>query len=63
MMPKRPVAVIILAAGGGTRMRSGTPKVLHPLGGRTLLGHALVPGAPSSAGWPSCRPISTVRWS
>lgn len=42
MTPNRPVAVIILAAGGGTRMRSTTPKVLHPLGGRTLLGHALV---------------------
>src|SRR6478735_9858780 len=38
----RPVAVIVLAAGGGTRMRSSTPKVLHRIGGRTLLGHSLV---------------------
>src|SRR5450759_2005695 len=38
----RPAAVIVLAAGAGTRMRSETPKVLHSLGGRTLLGHALV---------------------
>jgi bifunctional UDP-N-acetylglucosamine pyrophosphorylase/glucosamine-1-phosphate N-acetyltransferase len=37
----RPAAVIILAAGEGTRMKSATPKVLHPLGGRTLLGHAM----------------------
>ncbi len=31
------VAVAILAAGRGTRMKSSLPKVLHPLGGRTLL--------------------------
>jgi bifunctional UDP-N-acetylglucosamine pyrophosphorylase/glucosamine-1-phosphate N-acetyltransferase len=30
--------VVILAAGQGTRMRSATPKVLHPLCGRPLLG-------------------------
>jgi len=36
-----PVAVIVLAAGEGTRMRSGTPKVLHEICGRTLLGHVL----------------------
>lgn len=33
--------VIILAAGGGTRMRSALPKVLHPLGGRPLLEHVV----------------------
>ncbi|WP_182113248.1 MULTISPECIES: bifunctional UDP-N-acetylglucosamine diphosphorylase/glucosamine-1-phosphate N-acetyltransferase GlmU [unclassified Actinotalea] len=38
----RPAAVIVLAAGEGTRMRSATPKVLHRLAGRTMLGHALV---------------------
>lgn len=37
----RLAAVIILAAGQGTRMRSATPKVLHPLCGRSLLGHAI----------------------
>src|SRR5476649_2496945 len=37
----RPAAVIILAAGEGTRMKSATPKVLHTIGGRTLLGHAI----------------------
>ncbi|MFC5065482.1 bifunctional UDP-N-acetylglucosamine diphosphorylase/glucosamine-1-phosphate N-acetyltransferase GlmU [Actinomycetospora atypica] len=36
-----PTAVVVLAAGEGTRMRSATPKVLHPVGGRSLLGHAL----------------------
>jgi bifunctional UDP-N-acetylglucosamine pyrophosphorylase/glucosamine-1-phosphate N-acetyltransferase len=33
--------VVVLAAGEGTRMRSATPKVLHAVGGRTLLGHVL----------------------
>jgi bifunctional UDP-N-acetylglucosamine pyrophosphorylase/glucosamine-1-phosphate N-acetyltransferase len=37
----RPAAVIVLAAGEGTRMNSATPKVLHAIGGRTLLGHAI----------------------
>lgn len=35
------LAIVILAAGQGTRMRSSLPKVLHPIGGRTLLGHVL----------------------
>ena len=34
-------AVLVLAAGAGTRMRSDTPKVLHSLAGRTMLSHAL----------------------
>src|SRR4051812_48156803 len=33
--------VIVLAAGEGKRMKSATPKVLHPLLGRTLVGHVL----------------------
>jgi bifunctional UDP-N-acetylglucosamine pyrophosphorylase / glucosamine-1-phosphate N-acetyltransferase len=37
----RPAAVVILAAGEGTRMKSATPKVLHELCGRSLLGHAM----------------------
>lgn len=36
-----PAAVIVLAAGAGTRMKSSLPKVLHPMGGRSLVGHAL----------------------
>jgi bifunctional UDP-N-acetylglucosamine pyrophosphorylase/glucosamine-1-phosphate N-acetyltransferase len=35
----RPAAVVILAAGEGTRMKSTTAKVLHELGGRSMLGH------------------------
>ena len=41
MSDARPAAVIVLAAGEGTRMKSKTPKVLHRIGGDTLLGHAL----------------------
>ena len=33
--------IVILAAGQGKRMRSGLPKVLHPLAGRPLLAHVL----------------------
>ncbi len=33
--------VVILAAGEGTRMKSSTPKVLHPIAGHTLVGHVL----------------------
>jgi bifunctional UDP-N-acetylglucosamine pyrophosphorylase/glucosamine-1-phosphate N-acetyltransferase len=36
-----PLEVIVLAAGQGKRMRSDLPKVLHPIGGRPLLGHVL----------------------
>jgi bifunctional UDP-N-acetylglucosamine pyrophosphorylase/glucosamine-1-phosphate N-acetyltransferase len=32
---------VVLAAGEGTRMRSSLPKVLHPVAGRSLLGHVL----------------------
>ncbi len=42
MTTDRPAAVIVLAAGGGTRMRSATPKVMHALGGRSLIAHALL---------------------
>ena len=34
-------AAIILAAGQGTRMESPLPKVLHPVGGRAMLDHAI----------------------
>ncbi|WP_431801499.1 bifunctional UDP-N-acetylglucosamine diphosphorylase/glucosamine-1-phosphate N-acetyltransferase GlmU [Microbacterium sp. bgisy203] len=35
------LAIVILAAGQGTRMRSALPKVLHRIGGRPLVGHVL----------------------
>ncbi len=40
-MTKTPLACIVLAAGRGTRMRSETPKVLHPVAGLPMLGHVL----------------------
>jgi bifunctional UDP-N-acetylglucosamine pyrophosphorylase/glucosamine-1-phosphate N-acetyltransferase len=40
-LPDRTLAVVILAAGQGKRMKSDLPKVLHPLGGRRLIEHVL----------------------
>lgn len=37
----RPAAVVVLAAGEGTRMKSKTPKVLHEICGRSLVGHVV----------------------
>jgi len=37
----RPAAVVILAAGAGTRMKSQLPKVLHPICGASMLDHVL----------------------
>jgi bifunctional UDP-N-acetylglucosamine pyrophosphorylase/glucosamine-1-phosphate N-acetyltransferase len=37
--PDNDLAVIVLAAGQGTRMKSTRPKVLHEVGGRSLIGH------------------------
>jgi len=39
--PARPRAAVILAAGMGERMKSPLPKVLHPVGGRPMLDHAI----------------------
>ena len=39
-----PTALIILAAGQGSRMESDLPKVLHPLAGAPLLAHAMRTG-------------------
>jgi bifunctional UDP-N-acetylglucosamine pyrophosphorylase / glucosamine-1-phosphate N-acetyltransferase len=36
-MPQPPVTAVVLAAGKGTRMKSATPKVLHPLAGRPMI--------------------------
>src|SRR5215472_11698982 len=40
-MNRSALAIVILAAGQGTRMKSALPKVLHPIGGRPMLGHVL----------------------
>ena len=36
-----PIAVAIMAAGKGTRLKSKRPKVLHEVGGRPLLEHVI----------------------
>ncbi len=41
MIQKREFAAVILAAGKGTRMKSGLHKVLHPIAGRPMLHHLL----------------------
>ena len=38
---KKQSAVVILAAGKGTRMKSELPKVLHPIGQAPMLHHAM----------------------
>ena len=40
-MSPSPLAVVVLAAGQGTRMKSALPKVLHKIAGRPMLGHVL----------------------
>jgi len=38
-MTPRACLIVVLAAGEGTRMRSSRPKVLHAIGGRSLIAH------------------------
>ena len=40
-MSTKGLVCVVLAAGSGTRMVSATPKVMHQLAGRTLLGHVM----------------------
>ncbi|WP_417451118.1 bifunctional UDP-N-acetylglucosamine diphosphorylase/glucosamine-1-phosphate N-acetyltransferase GlmU [Kordiimonas sp.] len=40
-MPKHEIAVVVLAAGKGTRMKSRLHKVLHPIGNKPMLEHLL----------------------
>lgn len=56
-MADKSIAVIILAAGQGTRMKSSLPKVLHRIGGRSLIAHVL----DSAAGLEPSKVIAVVR--
>ena len=40
-MTDQNLAVIVLAAGQGTRMKSARPKILHSLAGVPIVGHVL----------------------
>ena len=40
-----PLAIVVLAAGKGTRMKSDKHKVLHPIAGRTMIDHLLASAA------------------
>jgi bifunctional UDP-N-acetylglucosamine pyrophosphorylase/glucosamine-1-phosphate N-acetyltransferase len=40
-MTDTPLAIVVLAAGKGTRMRSDLPKVMHPVAGRPMIAHLL----------------------
>ncbi|WP_053386449.1 bifunctional UDP-N-acetylglucosamine diphosphorylase/glucosamine-1-phosphate N-acetyltransferase GlmU [Leucobacter japonicus] len=51
------VAVVILAAGQGTRMKSSLPKVLHRIGGRSLIAHVL----DAAAGLQPSQVVAVVR--
>jgi bifunctional UDP-N-acetylglucosamine pyrophosphorylase/glucosamine-1-phosphate N-acetyltransferase len=45
LSPQRPLDVVVMAAGKGTRMKSRLPKVLQRLAGKPLLGHVLATAA------------------
>ena len=45
MASRNGLAIIVLAAGQGTRMNSDLPKVLHRIGGAPMLAHAMQAGA------------------
>ncbi|AMB59112.1 bifunctional UDP-N-acetylglucosamine diphosphorylase/glucosamine-1-phosphate N-acetyltransferase GlmU [Microterricola viridarii] len=40
-MTDQNLAIVVLAAGQGTRMKSATPKLLHPIAGLPLVSHVL----------------------
>jgi len=42
---QQPLAIVVLAAGKGTRMKSDTHKVLHPIAGRPMIEHLLASAA------------------
>jgi bifunctional UDP-N-acetylglucosamine pyrophosphorylase / glucosamine-1-phosphate N-acetyltransferase len=50
-MSERTCLAIVLGAGEGTRMRSSLPKVIHRIGGRSLIGHVLGTAAQAGVKW------------
>ncbi len=56
-MTDHDLAIVILAAGQGTRMKSAKPKVLHALAGRPLVGHVLA----TAEGLEAAHVIAVVR--
>src|SRR5213082_2577885 len=50
MTQYRPLSAVVLAAGEGTRMRSETPKLLHPICGRPMIGWAVAAADDAGAG-------------
>ncbi len=48
-MTNAQLLIVILAAGRGTRMRSQVPKVLHQIGGRSMLGHVVAAATAAGA--------------
>ncbi|MGW9020612.1 bifunctional UDP-N-acetylglucosamine diphosphorylase/glucosamine-1-phosphate N-acetyltransferase GlmU [Leucobacter chromiiresistens] len=56
-MAEQHLAVVILAAGQGTRMKSALPKVLHRIGGRSLIAHVL----DAAAGLDPAQVVAVVR--
>jgi len=48
-MSQSPFAAVILAAGSGTRMKSASPKVMHPIAGRPMIAYPLAALSPLSA--------------
>lgn len=49
-MTDQHLAIVVLAAGQGTRMKSSLPKLLHPIAGLPLVGHVLATAAALDAG-------------
>ena len=52
-MSTQPQLIIVLAAGKGVRMRSDLPKVLHRMGGRSMLAHVLSTAREAGAARPA----------
>ncbi|BDZ44712.1 bifunctional protein GlmU [Naasia aerilata] len=57
-MSERPLAVVILAAGQGTRMKSATPKLLHRLAGVPIVSHVVATARELAAD----RVVAVVRY-